>query len=421
MKRTRECTPVLYAAPATVAELSFAQISYKVMESLPIKPFKSKTAVRNEDIDCMLEKKLAELNLLKEQARFETMVPSRRKEACWRDKVNRKRRLIASCINRQANLNLREICRYTGSSFAMVKNVHLDLLHRRQWQQFEYPNRKHQSEVTELLRTISQVDGSYSTISDLKQRHPNFSRKWIAKTLRGTGHRWRLMLKKRKTPKSSGYSPKEVIKVVGHLAQSIVNEHVEVLYIDEVHFPLVQTSTHHWTTLNPDKEQLVYNRRPVEETKLSVIAVCTLKSFVAVQIFKRDITADDFLYFLQEVLKLYGREKKVTVLADNATWHKTDSIAKSKAGKFLYFNVKGLFQSNAIENCFSFVRAEFRKRPLVGSLEEEALLLGKIFFSSDNVKRFEGIARNHLRSLRMLLKREVAADQGEGEMENRLG
>ena len=114
------------------------------------------------------------------------------------------------------------------------------------------------------------------------------------------------------------------------------------------------------------------------------------------------------------MLKLYGKHKKVTVLADNASWHKTDSIMNSKAGKFLYFNVKGLFQANAIENCFSFVRAEFRKRLLVDSLEEEALLLAKIFFNSDNVKRFEGIARNHLRSLRMLIKRQVNADKDEG-------
>ena len=218
-------------------------------------------------------------------------------------------------IERQANLNLREICRFTGCSFAMVKNVHIDLLHRRGWQQFEYPNIKQESEVTGLMATISQVDGSYSTISDLKQRHPGFSRKWIAKSLRTTGHRWRLMQKKRKVPKSCGYCPKEVVKVVGHLAQSIVNEDVEVLYIDEVHFPLVQTSTHHWTTLNPDKEQLVYNRRPVEETKLSVIAVCTLKSFVAVQIFKRDITGEDFHYFLQEDLGLFRLSQRLKGLA----------------------------------------------------------------------------------------------------------
>ena len=178
MKRTRECTPILYAALDDVAEIKFTQINYKVMVSLPAKPFKSKIAVSNQDIDCMLEEKLAELNLLKEKVRFETVVPSKKKETCWRDNVNRKRRLIASCIERQADLNLREICRFTGYSFAMVKNVRSDLLHRRGWQQFEYPNIKQESEETGLMATISQVDGSYSTISDLKHRHPGFSRKW---------------------------------------------------------------------------------------------------------------------------------------------------------------------------------------------------------------------------------------------------
>ena len=376
-----------------------------MIETFSSKPFKSSFRISNEDLDAMLKEKQTQLTILKENSFTDSLKSRNDNKDNWADQVNRKRRLIASCLDRQVRLNLKDACRFTGCSFAMVKRVYHDLLYQSKPQEFEYPNLKCQEEIKRLKDSIEEVDGAYSTIDDLKRKHPNFSRKWISKGLKNTGHRWLLMTKKRKIPLEKNYSAKEVIEVVSHLAQSIVNEQIEVLYIDEAHFPLVQTSTHHWTTRNPNKEELVYNRRPVEETKLSVIAVCSLKSFIAMQVFKKDITADDFHYFLQEVLKRYDKSKKVTILADNASWHKTDGIIKSRAGKFLFFNARGLFQSNAIENCFSFIRSDFRKRPLVSSLEEEASLLVNIFFDKENPRRFKGIARNHLRALRMLLKR----------------
>ena len=110
-------------------------------------------------------------------------------------------------------------------------------------------------------------------------------------------------------------------------------------------------------------------------------------------------------------------KSKVTILADNATWHTAKSISSTKAFSFLYFNAPRLFQSNAIENCFSFVRADFRRRPLVKTLEDEARLLVKIFFDSENIKRFKGIARNHLRSLSNLLSHYYIATEGEKEHE----
>lgn len=226
-----------------------------------------------------------------------------------------------------------------------------------------------------------------------------------------------MLERKLKIPKRDDIKSQQVVSVVTHLSQSLINPKVDTYYIDEMHLPLVQTSNRHWTLKDNDQEQLVYNRRPVEDIKLTVIAMCSLTSFVAIQVFLKDITADDFLYFLQEAIKNVPKNSKITILADNATWHTAKSISSTKAFSFLHFNAPRLFQANAIENCFSFIRADFRRRPLVKTLEDEAKLIVKIFFDSTNIKRFKGIARNHLRSLKYLLSHYYIAVKAEEEEE----
>ena len=149
----------------------------------------------------------------------------------------------------------------------------------------------------------------------------------------------------------------------------------------------------------------MYNRNNwPDNSQLTVIASCTTKRFIAIQIFKHKINADEFLYFLQSVLVSMPRHKRVTVLADNASVHAAFKIQKSKAGKFLIMNSVGLFRANAIENAFSFCKAEWRKRPVVETIEEEALQIANIMFDPLNEKRFEGVAFNHARSLVGLFK-----------------
>ena len=191
--------------------------------------------------------------------------------------------------------------------------------------------------------------------------------------------------------------------MISHLVQALNSPRTTVIYIDEVHFPLYQTAERRWT-LDLQGEDLFYNRRPVEETKLSVVAACDLTGFIAIQVFQKEVTSYDFLCLLQSMLERFKSDERVTVLADNATWHTSPKVMQSKAGSYLHFNVPGLFRVNAIENAFSWVRAEFRKRPLVHSLAEETRLLLEIFFSRENAKRFIGIHKNHLRQMLLLMK-----------------
>lgn len=218
--------------------------------------------------------------------------------------------------------------------------------------------------------------------------------------MRDRGYKWLKMARRLRKPGPDRNRTTRVKGVLKHLAQANSEEEVVNIYVDEVHFMLMQTATHNWRSSDQAEDDMIYNRRPwPEKAKLTVIAACTIKKFLAIQIFKQDINADEFLYFLQEVLASVPRGQKVTVLADNASCHSAALVQKTKAGKFLFMNSPGLFRANAIENAFSFVKAEWRKRHQVSTLEEEAHQLVRIFFDPLNEKRFMGIAFNHARSL----------------------
>lgn len=326
-----------------------------------------------------------------------------RNTTSWADKVNKKRELVAKIIRRQSKNNFASIRRITGCTYSLIKGVYNDLLFNDTHRSFNYSKQKTAEEMSQFEESLSSLQGSFKTISDLRRENPTCSRKWIGKQLRKAGYKWRMLPRQRKHPKKERPNAKEVVAIISHLVQAMKTQDTEIIYIDEVHFPLFQTADHRWT-LALQAEDQVYNRRPVAEEKLSVVAACTLNKFIAVQVFRRDVTCNDFLFLLQAVLEKCDPKSKVTVLADRATWHTSQKVMATEAGKFIHLNVPGLFRVNAIENCFSFVRAEFRKRPLVHSLEEEAALLINIFFDSKNKERFKGIHKNHLRQMILLMK-----------------
>ena len=403
MRRTREGTHVYFTAPYSGEMPTFERREYQVLSDFPGKPFR-----HQEEIDPVLLWNLLNdlykkrCSLRAKSSLRDVRRPADQEKNSWAGIVNRKREFIATVIKQRPTASIAEICRITKSSHSTVKKVKEDLSFQDAPSVFQYNNLKPVYQLERLQQLTSTVQGTYATVSDIKRQLPGFSKRLIARKLRQTGLRWRQLVRRRKDPKEVRHPPRQVVELVSHLVQAMNSPSTTVLYVDEAHFPLVQTATHHWTA--PEQcEDLVYNRRAVEEVKLSAIALCSLEGFVAVQIYNKDITIEDFHYFIQTAMLRVLPGQRVTVLADNASWHTSQVITQSKAGKFIYFNVKGLFQGNAIENAFSFIRAEFRKRPVVQSIEEEAKLLAEIFFHPENKRRFAGIHRNHLRSLMKLL------------------
>ena len=107
---------------------------------------------------------------------------------------------------------------------------------------------------------------------------------------------------------------------------------------------------------------------------------------------------------MQEALKRLPKGIRYSVLADNASWHKSKLIKESDVMRFLFFNEPGQYRLNIIENSFSAIRLDYRSRPETERLLKELEQIGKAFASPRNRERFKGYYRNHLRALMSYLE-----------------
>ena len=408
-REARECTPVYFGPLRGADQIVFETRQFNLSTNIVAQPFVCKPRQGHRRIHDVLKGLYREHCAQIKRFRLEVEEAEPRPAVLSREqKINFKRRLIAKVMARQPTMHYRQVCSITGCSYSMVRRVRKELQFSGSIPIYSYPNLKKPAELFRFEESVNTLQGSFKTLADLKRENPTFSRRWIARHLRRTGFRWRMLTKRPKVPVIDTKSPKDIIDVVSHLTQALNSPRTAVVYVDEAHFPLFQTSERRWT-LGLHQDDRIYNRRVHAEAKLSVVAACDLHGFIAIQVFRRDVTSNDFLHLLQAVLERYHEKEQVTVLADQATWHTSPRVLLTTAGQFIRLNVPGLFRVNAIENSFSFVRSEFRKRALVNSFEEEAALLVSIFFHPDNARRFEGIHKNHLRQLILVLRKYSAA------------
>ena len=396
---TRECTQICYNLAGTEQKPAFKVRKLDKRHSPGVKPFETDDTDDHQLVYMALAALIKSVEVKKNTAR------ERGTRKLWmsqvrRNRINAKRQLLHSYMSRQSLINLKEAAKYAGVDVGMARKVRRDMLMKGGVELFEYPNLKSEAEVQALTTSIDNITSGYDTVSDLKRAHQGVSRKWILKELHRRGLRYRKMARNTLKPKEKPNSNR-ICQVICHLAEALTCSDVEVLYIDEMHFPLFQTSNKHWTVADPSQnlEELLYNRRPSVIGKLTAIALCSTQRVEAVQLFIRDVSAVDFSYFLCHCFQFLPKDKRYTVLADNATWHTAESVAHTRAGKLLFFNQKGMYQLNMIENVFSFIRAAFRKRELVATIQQGAQLIMKIFFDPQNDERFKGVFRSHLRNL----------------------
>lgn len=322
----------------------------------------------------------------------------------WKDKVNYKRQLVEKVINNQTYSSIAKIAKYTGTSRELVKRIKRELVYQDRATPYEYNNIKSIEEQENLQRTIDEVRDNYETVTMIKRKHPSFSRKKILKALHTSGYKYKLLPKDQKNPDKRHYSCCRVERLISHITQSLCDNSTKILYIDEMKFPLYQTTVKQWVHANVAREdQVFYNRRPVQDGIITAIALCSVEKFEAVQLFSGEVCAQDFLYFLNKAIASFPTPCRISVIADNAGWHHSNLISKSVAGQYLFFNEPKLYELNIIENAFSYVRNAFRCRPTVNTLEEEAKYILDAFFDSDNPKRFKGFFRRHLSNLQEFL------------------
>lgn len=430
--QTRFCTEVFFQAPTENDSVDFKQRTALKVNFLLQEVYKSDTTVPKENILNILKNLLSDAEKLKEMEKnkrkeermlantsqtldlslvLPEMIIKRPPNAeipenpakpkpTWEQTVNSKRQFIASCLRSQGAGNLAEIARYTRSSVKTVKRVLFDVNFKGEVDNYEYSNKKPVEQIAGLLSSISTIDRGFSNVTDLKRQFPSFSRSRILSELHRTGYRYRPLQRQRKVPKYDPPDSTNVCRVISHLAQALDDPRAEVLYTDEVKFPVFQTATHYWGHKDTQyQDRPIYNRRKDDEAKITVIALCSTTRMIAAQAFSKEVTGQDFLFFLTTVISRLPVGKKYTILADNAKWHHANVVGESPARKFLFYNVPRMFYLNLIENTFSFVRSAFRKRPYYRTLEEEARAILKIILDEDNDRKFKGIYRNHLREL----------------------
>lgn len=202
-RTTRECTPVYFNNIEDKDSLFFTKKTYQVIDNFNIKPFKSKKRMKVDEVDQLLQDKQKELKKMKECMLDNSNSTTKKEKMSWETKINDKRRLVANYLQQQPYSNLAEACRFAHCSYDLAKRVQDDLLFYGRHTEYHYPNQKKQETVDELNKTISKVHGTYSTIGDLKRRHPLFSRKWISRQLR-----------KPQTPKPQTQNPKPNLRVL---------------------------------------------------------------------------------------------------------------------------------------------------------------------------------------------------------------
>ena len=401
---TRECTEVFLEAPDYDDKVEFAKRALHRINYFPQRIFASQDRFDDEEVKAALTHLLypPQEKMAEEPEKITSPAPLPRK-----DIINRKRKFIQRVVKNQAVRNISQIARFTKTSKEMVKNVLSEMEQFGEISLYEYNNLHDREDEEALVRTIEGIQDSFLTVAEIKRKHPKFSRKMILRFLHDSGYRYRMIPKKRLKPNKNKPNSTRICRVISHIAQAVTDPNTIMLYCDEMKFPLYQTADKKWARFDTEMQDLpVYNRR-YEDTKLQLtaIALCSLEKFEAVQIFKGEVTGPDFLYFLNQTISRMDPSKNYSILVDNASWHKADIISKAKASDFLFFNEARMFQLNIIENAFSFVRHAFRIREHLFTMEEEANTIARIFFDKQNVNRFKGLFRNHLRMLLEQLKK----------------
>lgn len=347
----------------------------------------------------VLREELAARKVAKRRPQLVRAVRAGEKEK-YSDSINRKReKVIALLEGCGGKANLRKIAGQAKVSYEMVRTVSTRMRIIGRPLVFSYNNLHTEEEEEELDFSIGRIHESCLTTTDLKRRHSSFSRKAILRRLHESGLRWRALPREAYEKKQKHGSPNAqyIRYVITCLASALSDPDVDVYYLDEMIFPLNQTSRMHWSKSN-EEDMMIYGGREDAET-LTAIAVCSVRKFEAVQIVRNAVNAKDFAYFVNYFTGRLPEDRQAVILLDNASWHDAALVKSLPGFKYLLFNEPRQFRLNLIENAFSYVRACFRKRLHCTTIEDEAATIVKIFFDSCQPAKFEGFLRNHVRSL----------------------
>lgn len=413
-KFTKFVTDVYFAAPEPGHEPVFERREVPIVRHFDQKPFYAREYPTKEETQASLLSMYQEVRLEKYKRLgkqppelFEPVVrDENRRLSRYKEKVNRKRRHIEACLRGQTSPNFAVVARLTGCHRSTVRGVYHDLLRQGHASVYEYNNLKSAEDDARLGEAIEGIEKTFNTVSDLRRKLPGFSKKYVLWGLKSRGYRFR-KVPKVKIPKVR--DPFCVVRTIQHitLAHEALDDPSTMLYADEMKFPLFQSSYRHW--MHPDlPDPTLRNVREAwgPKTMITAMVLCSRDKFLAVSFCDDvEINAQCFVYFLVNAVQRLPADKKYSILVDNATWHRCKFVDKTEVSNFIFFNMAKMFQLSMIENMFSHIRANFRKRPFLENLQDEVAYIVRLFFDPDNDRKFRAIYRNHLRVLMKYLNR----------------
>ena len=403
------CTKVFRSKINDAEDYTFQRVSFTLRESFGQQPYKMINFPSDQQVLQLLEDIKTRNISSKLGKRVPNMIEVDRncrispRGLKYRAIINKKRAKVADLLQACEKVNLSKVSRLSGMSFERVRSIYDEIRIKGEYQRFDFPHQHTKEESDMLEKDIDMIGDGFSTVSDLKNRNPVFSKKYILSLLRKKRFRWRMVPKARREEKQKEPCSQNICHVIRVISSAHYFDDVTVLFVDEMKLPLFQTADWHWRKTGAI-DNARYNIRPLKET-ITAIAMCGIHRFEAVQLYQTEVNTADFTYFLERAIEDLPTNKRYVILLDNATWHHGRFILKSKACKFLLFNEARQFRLNLIENAFSYVRSLYRRRRVTDNINIELESITSIFFGDNCSRKFPGFFRNHLRQFNIMFEK----------------
>jgi hypothetical protein len=313
-----------------------------------------------------------------------------------KDKVNILRQNISWYLQSDTTYTLRQIAKYCSCHTSTVKKVRRRLSIGDE-EPYEYNNLHSENDLNRLKGDITDPIYRFYSINDYKRRNPVFSKKRITKEIKLAGKKWK---RTRQTPQIRNNdipdnAEEDVLRTMAHIVNGITTEGNKILFVDEVIFQLNTSGKYCWTRT----EDNVVEERAGDNTVITAIVMCSKDRFEFMQLYQGQVSSSAFLYFLQKAMTQLPINMNYSILLDNAPWHHTSILRHSAMNRFLHFNLPRQYQLNMIENSFSAIKCDFRRRVVSNDIRDEINAIHNLFQPALNDTRFIGYYRHYVDTL----------------------
>ena len=399
LDHTRPCTPVIYLDSPAMDETKIEERRVVRIAEFRVQPFTVATQLDKEVLTEMARE------LLKAERQAEVVArpirpegPATRQQT-WKEKVNQQRDRARAEMLEGEVANLGVLAARLGVHRSTAKKLRDRHFLTGSIPTFDYNNQHLPGTADAVVGLMNSAEGHYFSTGDVKRRMPGLSRRFIARTLKQRGFRYRRITHTRRLRR---FEEPDVCRVLSTCLPAFDRADESLLFLDEVVFPFNHTPRYCWR--NADQPLGGFKERTICKGKLIVIALCSKTRMIAIQVHTQEMQGQAIVHFLTEALARLDTQDRVTVLLDNAKYHTSLFINQSSIGKYLVFNVAKCWELNMIEVFFSKIKHRWQTRAVVRRREDEVEQLIRMFRECQVAEDFGGYRRQYLRNVQEILR-----------------